>query len=289
MNTENIKYCTFLEQSQQSFFFDHVHIFPQDQITFHQHVGIEISYIIKGKGKRVIGDTIQDFAAGELIFIPSNLPHYWSFDAQEVDTEGKIENITLIFKPEFITTLQHFFTECTTVMQSIASITSAIVLTGKDYKKIAHLMLQMKHQNNLERLSTLLLVLQTVANANKNNCVGKPMKHTKTTEKMQHINRYVICNYHKNITVADVAKTVHMNTSSFCVFFKREKGKTFVSFLNEFRIQSACKMLEETSLSIAEICYAVGFNDVPHFTRTFKKIKAITPSKYRTQNQKVSA
>jgi YesN/AraC family two-component response regulator len=76
-----------------------------------------------------------------------------------------------------------------------------------------------------------------------------------------------------------------MNRAAFCAFFKREKGKSFMSALNEYRIDSSCEMLRDTTIPIGDICFAVGFNDIPHYNRTFKKLKGKSPKDYRSHHR----
>ena len=83
-----------------------------------------------------------------------------------------------------------------------------------------------------------------------------------------------------DITLDDVARHVGMNRTSFCIFFKKVSGKTFVTYLNEYRIELACRLLKQQKVSVAEICYQVGFNNVPYFNRVFKKMKGVSPSEY---------
>ncbi len=61
-----------------------------------------------------------------------------------------------------------------------------------------------------------------------------------------------------------------MNKTAFCLFFKKATGESFVAYLNVFRLQMACTMLTRSSKNISEICYAVGFTDIPYFNRAFK-------------------
>lgn len=72
-----------------------------------------------------------------------------------------------------------------------------------------------------------------------------------------------------------------MNRSAFCSWFKRCKGVTFSQFIMQYRLHTACSLLECSKKSVSEICYLVGFNDVPHFVRAFTKAKGMSPGKYR--------
>ena len=108
---ENIRYCHFTLPEGKSFSFDHVHIFPGDQITLHQSAEWEISYIIKGSGTRVLGGVQEAFSSNEIIMIPPNVPHCWSFDPNDHDDDGKIENITIIFPQSLLEKCADIFPE----------------------------------------------------------------------------------------------------------------------------------------------------------------------------------
>ena len=71
---------------------------------------------------------------------------------------------------------------------------------------------------------------------------------------MDRIHTYVICNHGRHVAVGDVARFVGMNKSAFCVFFRKMAGKTFVQYLNEYRIQMACRMLEKGDPIRPEVC-----------------------------------
>lgn len=72
-----------------------------------------------------------------------------------------------------------------------------------------------------------------------------------------------------------------MTPQAFCRYFKKHTGHTFVSFLNEVRINEACKRLTGKSYdSIGGIAYACGFNNITHFNRIFKKLKGCSPKEY---------
>lgn len=278
----NLKYSIIPKSETSSFFFDYVHVYPSDQIKFHQHEELELSYILRGQGTRVIGDTMERFSEGEVIFIPSNVPHCWSFDADKVDDEGKIENITLIIHKEVLERLALNFPECALSIRTLLDIRTGLSLSLAAIEKVQLFLRRMVKENDLERLSSLLLIVQAIATtAHVHREVGDAIHKKNSSDKLHLIHRYVMHNFQRHITIEEVAKAVQMSKSSFCIFFKREVGMTFITFLNEFRVKSACKMLNETDKSIAEVCYAVGFTDIPHFNRTFKKVLGSTPTAFR--------
>jgi AraC-like DNA-binding protein len=72
-----------------------------------------------------------------------------------------------------------------------------------------------------------------------------------------------------------------MSKTYFCYIFKSLTGKTFTEFCTELRIHKAIELLNTTDMPITEICFNVGYNDVTHFCRTFKKTVGISPKLYR--------
>jgi len=283
---ENIKYSHVDIDADKSFFFDHVHIVADEQISFHQGDDWELSYIITGSGTRVIGDVMETFTKGEIILLPPKLPHVWYFDEHVHDDYGKIENITIIFPDSFLKNCAHVFPEAKKPIESIKNINKGMSIQGEILPYVQTLMKSMSGQNNLEQLSSLLHIFSHIASSDEMKVVGYSEKKNNNAQKMQKVYRYILVNYSNKITLDDIAKHIGMNRSSFCTFFKRESGKSFFTAINEYRINCSCLMLKETDISIANICFAVGFNDIPYFNRSFKKQMGCSPNDYRLQYNK---
>ncbi len=88
-------------------------------------------------------------------------------------------------------------------------------------------------------------------------------------------------NYDKQITLDDITKVTDFSTKYFCRFFKKFTDKTPIDYLNFYRIEMACKKISNTDALITNVAYSCGFNDLSYFIKTFKKIKGITPRKYK--------
>ncbi|MFT3753785.1 MAG: AraC family transcriptional regulator [Paludibacter sp.] len=280
---EEIKYCEIQLEKDKSFYFDHVHIVWNEQITLHQSPTWELSYVMTGSGTRIVGDRMETFSAGEVVFLPPNIPHGWYFDEFDHDEQGKIENITIIFPVDWLHKCIAAFPETEHFMMQIEQYKDAVKFEGDTQISLQNIMTRMLGENSLEHISSLLNILNIIASSAEKQIVGVNTKQNRSQLKMQEVARYMVNNYQEKIKLEDVAKFVGMNRSSFCSFFKREKGKSFFTALTEYRIDCSCLMLRETSKPVAEICYAVGFDDVPHYNRTFKKLKGRTPKDYRAK------
>ena len=93
--------------------------------------------------------------------------------------------------------------------------------------------------------------------------------------------QFTLSNFKDDITLHSVAKMANRSPAAFCRFFKKRTRKTYISFLNEVRIQEACSLLLKPDLNISEICFQTGFNNISNFNRQFKKITGFTPKGYR--------
>lgn len=87
--------------------------------------------------------------------------------------------------------------------------------------------------------------------------------------------------YADKLTVAGAAALVSMSPAQFMRTFKRVAGVTLVAYLNHVRLANGCRLLRETSLTIAEIASAVGFSDQSYFDKRFKRAFGRTPMEFR--------
>jgi AraC-like DNA-binding protein len=99
--------------------------------------------------------------------------------------------------------------------------------------------------------------------------------------RISQVYKFTFDKYQEDISVDQVASLVHMTPTSFCKFFKKHTMKTYITFLNEVRIEKACQiLLNNKSENIAEAAFQVGFNNIVHFNRVFKAITKMSPKKY---------
>jgi len=99
---------------------------------------------------------------------------------------------------------------------------------------------------------------------------------------------YIDANYDKPITLADVAKASHLSVSRLAHLFKEQMGVTIIEYLTNVRIERAKELLLATDQNCTEICFEVGYNNQSYFTRTFKALVGMTPSRFRAMNRRKS-
>lgn len=92
--------------------------------------------------------------------------------------------------------------------------------------------------------------------------------------------------YADDITPADIAKSVNLNTNYLCRLFREHFHKSIKAYLTEYRVNQAKTMLAKTDLSIREISNAVGYCDSAYFSQLFKHHTSLTPSAFRNEKRK---
>lgn len=94
---------------------------------------------------------------------------------------------------------------------------------------------------------------------------------------------YMQENYTKKLTLTEVAEHTYVSQWHLSKLLNRHTGQNFSEHLNTIRITEAKKLLEDPSLRIGDIAEQIGFADVGHFSRVFKKITGISANVYRNQ------
>ena len=103
----------------------------------------------------------------------------------------------------------------------------------------------------------------------------------KNLSKLKSVLSFIRSNYDKPITLSDMASVASMSPKYFCHFFKSMTRKTPVDYLVAYRVEKASRKLLANDMSVTEIAYASGFNDLSYFIKTFKKLKGQTPAAFR--------
>ncbi|MGV8947271.1 MAG: AraC family transcriptional regulator [Lutibacter sp.] len=247
----------------------------------HQHKEIQITLIIEGEGTYVIGDCVGEFKKNDIFVIGENLPHIFKRDTT---TEEEAEMITLFFSKnsfgEYFFDLPEFEHFKTFFYDAVLGFE---VLSNKT--KIALLLTKIDSYSKYEQFTTFLNILTLISEAKKqtlSSLINLKKYDGDEGKRMSDIFQYTMNNFHKEVTLDDVADIANMTPNAFCRYFKQRTNKTFVNFLIDIRIGNACKLLTKNNdLNITEISYKSGFNNLANFNRKFKSIKGVTPSDYK--------
>ena len=95
---------------------------------------------------------------------------------------------------------------------------------------------------------------------------------------------YIEANYQEKLLLSDVAEKIYVSQWHLSKLLNKETGQSFSEILNGVRIRKAMELLKDPSLRIGDIAEKVGFLDVAHFSRIFKKINGVSANEYRNKS-----
>ncbi|MGV8878557.1 MAG: AraC family transcriptional regulator [Sphingobacteriaceae bacterium] len=256
---------------------------------WHFHREYELAYILEGTGKRFIGDKIDDFGPGNLVLMGSNLPHWYRCDEcyYKNDPTLTAKSIIIQFNIDFLgeTFLQS--PEMYEIQRVLHKAQRGLEIEGQLRYKVGKMISELTQLKGLERLLHLLAILNTISKSEEYNLLSikGPSLVSKTNDpkRINTIYEYVMNHFTEPITIEEASGLINMCPATFCRYFKKRTCNTFTFFLNEIRIGHSCKLLIEGELSITEICYKSGFNNISYFNRQFKSHKKLTPQAFRQE------
>lgn len=271
------------EMENHSFFFIDQRVEPSLEAKLHRHDAWELYYVAHGQGNRMAGDTLQHFEAGDVALIPPLMLHRWEYAADSVDEDGCVRYLMVAFSHSLVERCMEVFPELRNRLAGVMFPTDALKFGTESSRVIRKVLSEMNGMDELGRLSAMFRLLPVVFTSSDHTFAGKPMRIEREVRRMQQICAYVMKHYVHSIALEDIAVEVGMNRSAFCSYFKRCKRMTFSQFVTQYRLNTACELLKHSKKSISEICYLVGFNDLPHFIRVFRKNIGMSASQYRKQ------
>ncbi len=261
---------------------------PYFEAPLHFHPVFELTLITESKGKRFIGDHIDDFEVDDLVFMGPDLPHFYRCDPEYYanNPEVRARAIIIQFSDDFLGSAFFSIPEMAAIQTLLERSGRGICYYGETRKTIIGKLKAIRYAQGVEKLTQLLQMLDVLARSPEYQFLSSHAfagQNLKDTERMNKVYEFVMEHYKAVVQIGEVTALAHMSPSAFCRYFKKRTRKTFTTFLNEIRISNACKLLLEENLSVIEICYECGFNNLSNFNRQFKAIMKVSPLQYRQQ------
>lgn len=254
---------------------------------WHFHPETELTLIRKGTGMRLVGDSMEPFSDGDLILLGSDLPHLWRNNPAyfQKSPDLHVEAVAIHFIDNFWGKAFLELPEIKGIKEILIKAKRGIHIEGKTKQKIKHLMEACLNARNAERVTLLIKMLDILANSREYSLLSS-IGFSKSydlisTDNINAIYNYTLEHFQNKISIQEISTIANVSPNSFCRYFKSRTLKTYWQFLLEVRIGYACKLLIENEMSISQICYSCGFNNLSNFNRQFKLITNATPSQYQ--------
>ena len=253
---------------------------PSFEFKWHYHPEYELTYILKGNGYRVVGNSHEQFSEGDLVLLGSNLPHTW---CGKLDDSTPSEALVIQFSKDFI--------EPFLKLNESRSIEKLLELSHRGIccdtnQLLVDQIYTLTNTSGLDSVLSLLSILDQLSKGitrpltteNYHGIITKQFE-SRVNKVCTHLQQH----FHEAITLKQVSDLVFMSESNFCKFFKKATNTTFSDYLNDLRINEACHLLLSSEENISKIAHDCGFESLSYFNRVFLKKKQLTPSGFRNQ------
>ena len=253
----------------------------------HQHPEIQLSCILKGEGKLIVGDYLGRYKPGDIFLLGRNVPHVFRSDKVYYEKDSTLESHGMIvfFDPEAVgqgfwdaeelQEARHFFDMLRGCYQ-VQGISQEIFV-----KQVA----QLKGLTGLDKAVAGLQLLRVLLHEAKLEPLNLDDRVQDLSERegrrMDQVLHFLVEQCHRPLSLEEAAAIANLSREAFCRFFKVRTRKTFTTFLNEMRISNACQLLLKEESTVASVAFAVGFSNLSHFNRVFRGVMGCTPKEFR--------
>ena len=249
---------------------------------YHFHPEYELTWIVKGSGKRYAGSNMAGFTDGDLVLLGPHVPHCW-----KLQPEGKnARSVVIQFTADFLG--NDFFSkaELLNIHQLFQRSSSGIqFMKGTKAQELIKELTEEK--NNFKQLIRLLEILQQLAVSKEYVLLDQQRLTAEISPanqaRINPIFAYLVENFRREVSLNKAAAIAGMTPNAFCKYFKRITRKTFMETVIEYRINYATQQLIQSDKTISDICYDSGFGDISHFYKMFKAKMQVSPLHYRQQ------
>lgn len=256
---------------------------------FHFHDLCEMNYVVESFGKTIVGDNISNFSSGDLVLMSPNLPHIWYNDPRyfKEDDLAFAKAIVTYFNPDFLIGLTNDSQYDSQIKSLLERAKRGIRFFGDTRQNAINKLNNILNKKGLEKVIILLEIINILLESKEYESLASiGYQHSfneKDTRRMNNVYQYLIKNFTEVITLSQIASVANLTPPAFCNFFKKRTQKSFSEFLNELRVGHGCKLLQNHELTIADVCFQSGYQNMTNFNSFFKKITKKTPSQYRKE------
>lgn len=250
---------------------------PRYSMPFHWHKETELLYVLEGEFTLYLDQKEIHLLQGDLCYIPSGMVHMGEgvncvyecidFDASKLMQQPPLVRHYMNVLENESRQIQNLFTQEQPGILKCAS----RMFTAARYQESGWEMLV---------LAGLYDFFGTVVQKGYHFPVPKEKGDRTNILQISAVIEYIGSHYKEQILLDDLARVATLSPKYFCKYFRIVTGKTPVAYLNYYRVERACFLLEQRGCTVTDVALECGFNDVSYFIRSFKKQKGLTPYQY---------
>lgn len=258
----------------------------KDEFSFpiHRHMEYELNFVLNCKGaRRVVGDSIETLDDFDLVLIGHNLEHAWE---QHDCVSQQIREITIQFSNDLFGDVMLGKNQLSSIREMLQRSSNGLAFGKTTIMKVFNRLDRLsKEDSGFHRLLHLMEILYDLSVSDEcrelSSSSFAKVHHANDSRRVRKVQEYIAERYRDEIRLADLASLVGMTPTAFSRFFKLRTGRTISDYVIEVRLGQATRLLVDSAMSVAEICYDCGFNNISHFNRIFRRKKGCSPKEFR--------
>jgi AraC-like DNA-binding protein len=269
------------------------HFYPY----LHRHDECQITWVQEGEGTLIAGNSMHDFQSGDVFLIGANLPHLFKSNPEYfIADNGKlIKACSIYFNPDGMMGSLFNLPEMKNSKSFLQQNRHGFKVGSKDAGQISEKLLSIHGASGTDLIFKFIELLNNFKELKDIDPLCPAVYSSDISEnegiRLSNILNFIMQNFNSQITLEDVSEVAYMTPQAFCRYFKKHTGRKFISFLNEVRINEACKNLTagKKAECISGVAYNSGFNSITNFNRVFKSVIGSSPKDYISSYNKVNS
>lgn len=254
---------------------------PKFDAEWHFHPEWELTWIREGRGRRCVGDFTEPFAAGDLVLVGPELPHFWFSEALN---EGQSRALVVQFPRDFPGEGLLSLPEMSELGRMLKRARRGLCFSGRRAKEACRRLERLMIIEPFDAVMEFLGVLGVLASARSRPIAGPAYELPSGRGAQTRLGRFyafMMGHFREPLTLAQIGEAVSMSPSACSRFFVKATGCGLWEFLAQLRLDHAASMLRAGDDGIAEIAFESGFLTLSSFNRHFRKRHACSPREYR--------
>lgn len=261
--------------------------YPNRSAPWHWHGAVELSYTQKGCIKYYTPGGMALLPQGSAVLVNANVLHMTTAEPQTVQ-------LLHIFEPSFLAAPDSVIAERYLAPLTSASHAEMLCLTPDDPAQ-AEVLEQVKAAFALQdgaygyevKLRNILSLVWLALLEQAKPLLEGYTRRGKTGTQVREMMAYIHEHYGEKLTVADLAASVFLSPRACFRVFREHLHTTPLEYLKSYRLQQACRLLQETELSVTDVGQRCGLGSSSYFGKTFREAMGCTPLEYRYKWQDI--
>lgn len=261
-------------------------------VPWHFHPEYQLTYVLGGAGQRVVGDSIEPLAPGDLTLLGPDVPHFWDVDdagrKAGAARRGRVDAVLVQFKAEFLGRDFWGAPETQAIVQMLRSARRGLEFAEPVRHRVGPEIRRLPGLDGLPRLLALIGVLHVLATDGRARpiCSAHYLPRLDESDRdrlapvIQEIHRH-LGNSARMPGRSALARIAGLSERSFSRYFHAKMGRSLPHFVNELRVGRAKQMLSETDLPVTRVAIECGFHNLSNFNAQFRTIAGAAPLAYR--------